>query len=39
MVDACCTISMYIYYCYSGCHAKIGIFIAEKFDVPHIAPE
>ena len=28
---------LYAYYRYSGCHAKIGNFIAEKFDVPHIA--
>ena len=27
---------LYAYYRYSGCHAKIGNFIAEKFDVPHI---
>ena len=26
-------------YRYSGCHAKIGNFNAEKFDVPHIAPK
>ena len=27
-------------YChYSGCHAKIVNFNAEKFDVPHIAPK
>ena len=32
---ACCTISMH--YRYSGCHAKIGNFIPEKFHVPHIA--
>jgi hypothetical protein len=28
---------LYAYYLYSGCHAKIGKVIAEKFDVPHIA--
>ena len=30
---------LYAYYRYSGCHAKIGNFNAEKFDVPHIAPK
>ena len=28
----------YAYYRYSGCHAKISNFNAEKFDLPHIAP-
>ena len=27
------------FYRYSGCHAKIGNFNAEKIDVPHIAPK
>ena len=29
----------YVFYRYSGCHAEIGNFNAEKFDVPHIAPK
>jgi hypothetical protein len=29
----------YVFYHYSGCHAKIVNFNAEKFDVPHIAPK
>jgi hypothetical protein len=29
----------YVFYRNSGCHAKIGNFYAEKFDVPHIAPK
>ena len=33
----CLLYHLYAYYRYSGCHAKIGNFIAEKFDVPHIA--
>ena len=28
----------HVFYRYSGCHAKIGNFNFEKFDVPHIAP-
>jgi hypothetical protein len=29
----------YVFYRYSGCHAKIGNFNAEKIDMPHIAPK
>ena len=30
----------YVFYCFSGCHhAKISNFVAEKLDVPQIAPK
>ena len=30
-------VPFYVFYRFSGCHAKIGNFDAEKIDMPHIA--